>query len=92
MRVGAGRAEVVVGDELQDVGRAEFGNSAVAVEGIMVRLESFDGTHGARATRRGRVIGRGRTWRYGFGTGFFRANSFDAYICQGEIEIKKGRI
>ena len=69
MRVGAGRAEVVVGDELQDVGRAEFGNSAVAVEGIMVRLESFDGTHGARATRRRWVIGRGRAWRFGFGAG-----------------------
>ena len=49
MGVGAGRAEVVVGDELQDIGRAEFGDSAIAVEGIMVRLESFDGTHGARA-------------------------------------------
>ena len=92
MGVGAGGAEVVVVDEFQNVGRAEFGDSAVAVEGIMVRLESFDGTHGARATGRRRVIGGGRAWRFEFSTGFYRANSFDAYICQGEIEIKNGRV
>ena len=92
MRVGAGRAEVVVGDELHDVGRTEFGDSALAIEWIMVGLEPFDGAHGARASRRLRVIGRGRTWRFGFGSGIFRANCFDAYICQGEIEIEKGRI
>ena len=47
MRVGAGRAEVVVGDELHDVGRTELGDSAVGVEGIVVRLESFKSTQGA---------------------------------------------
>ena len=58
----------------------------------MVRLEVFDSTHGARTTRRRRVVGRGRTRRFGFVAGFYRANGFDAYICKGEIEIKKGRV
>ena len=36
VRVGTGGAEVVVGDDLQDVRGAEFANSAVAVEWVMV--------------------------------------------------------
>ena len=32
------------------------------------------------------------TRRFGFVAGFYRANGFDAYICQGEIAIKKGRV
>ena len=92
MRVGAGRAEVVVGDELHDVGRTEFVDSALAIEWIMVGLEPFDGTHGARASRRLRVMGRGRTCRFGFVPGVSMSNSFNAYVCQGEIEIEKGRI
>ena len=35
--VGAGGAEVVVGDGFQDVGGAEFGRSAFTAEGGMVR-------------------------------------------------------
>ena len=90
MRVGAGRAEVVVGDELQDVWRAEFGNSAVAVEGIMVRLESFDGTHGARATRRRRVIGRGRMRRFEFGAGMGVPHCLNAHGGRAEVEVIEG--
>ena len=92
MRVGAGRAEVVVGDELHDVGRTEFGNSALAIEWIMVGLEPFDGTHGARVSRRLRVVGRERTCRFGFCAGVSMLNGFNAYVSQGEIEIEKGRI
>ena len=92
MGVGAGGAEVVVGDDLHDVGRAEFGDSALAVEWIVVRLKPFDSTHGARASRRLRVVGRGRTCRFGFGAGVSMLNGFNAYVCQGEIEIEKGRI
>ena len=58
MRVGAGRAEVVVGDELHDVGRTEFGDSAVGVEGIVVRLESFKSTQGAGTFGRLGALGR----------------------------------
>ena len=35
--VGAGGAEVVVGDDFQDVRGAEFGHFAFAAEGVMVR-------------------------------------------------------
>ena len=57
MGIGTGRAEVVVGDDFQDVWRAKFANSAVAVEWVMVRLEVFDSTHDARTTRRRRIVG-----------------------------------
>ena len=63
------------------------GELSLAIEWIMVGLEPFDGAHGARASRRLRVIGRGRTWRFGFGVGGFITDSFDAHICQGGIEI-----
>ena len=56
MRVGAGRAEVIVRDDLHDFGRAEFGDSALAVEWIVVGLKPFDSKHGARASRRLWVI------------------------------------
>ena len=91
VRIGTGRAEVVVGDDLQDVGGAEFADSAVVVEWVMVGLEVFNSAHGARTSRRRRVAGRGMTRRFRFGAGFYRANGFDAYICQGEIAIEKGR-
>ena len=35
--IGAGRAEVVVGDDFQDVWRAEFADSTFMVERVMVR-------------------------------------------------------
>ena len=41
MAVGTSGAEVVVGDELHDVGRTELGHSALVGEGKMVRLKSF---------------------------------------------------
>ena len=44
--IGTGRAEVVVGDDFQDVGRAKFANSAVAVEWVVVGLEVFDMVQG----------------------------------------------
>ena len=58
----------------------------------MVRFEVFDSTHGARTTRRRRIVGRGRMRRSGFGAGIGGPYCLDAYICQGEIEIEKGRI
>ena len=76
--IGTGGAEVVFGDDFQDVGRAKFADSAVAVEWVMVRLEVFDSTHDARTTRRRRIVGRGMTRRFGYGAGFYRANGFDA--------------
>ena len=63
VRKGTGRAEAVVGDDLQDVRRAEFADSAVAVEWVMVGLEVFDSAQGARTGRRRRVAGRGMTSR-----------------------------
>ena len=53
--IGAGRAEVVVGDDFQDVWRAEFADSTFMVERVMVRLEILGRTHGARMTRRRRI-------------------------------------
>ena len=32
------------------------------------------------------------TRRFRFGAGFYRADGFDAYICQGGIAIEKGRV
>ena len=92
VRIGTGRAEVVVRDDLQDVGRAEFADSAVALEWVMVGLEVFNSAHGARTIRRRRAVGRGMTRRFRFGAGFYRVNGFDAHICQGETVIEKGRV
>ena len=63
--IGAGRAEVVVGDDFQDVWRAEFADSTFMVERVMVRLEIFDRTHGARTTRRRRIARRMMMRRFG---------------------------
>ena len=77
----------------------ELSLATVVIEGIMVRLESFDGTHGARATRRQRVvgrgrtwrvIGRGRTWRFGFGTGMGMPHCLDAHGGRAEVEVIEG--
>ena len=58
MGVGAGGAEVIVGDDLQDVRGAEFANSTfAAVEWVMVGLEVFNSAQGARSSRRQRVAG-----------------------------------
>ena len=82
VRVGTGGAEVVVGDDLQDVRGAEFADSAVAVvEWVMVGLEVFNSAQGARTSRRRSVAGRGGARRFGFGVGLCRANGFDADIC-----------
>ena len=79
--VGAGGAEVVVGFDFQDIGRAKFADYTVAAEWVMVRLEVFNSTHDARTTRRRRIVGRGITRRFGFVAEFYRANGFDAHIC-----------
>ena len=81
VRISTGRAEVVVGDDFQDVRRAKFANSAIAVEWVVVGLEVFDGAHDARTTRRWRIVGGGITSRFGFVAGLCRANGFDADIC-----------
>ena len=103
VRIGAGRAEVVVGDGFQDVWRAEFADSTFTVERIMVRLEVLGRTHGARTTGGWRIV-RSRLARmrrvvrsmmmrdFRFGVGFNRADGFDAHICQGETAIEKGRV
>ena len=56
----------------------------------MVRLESFDGTHGARASRKLRVIGRGRMWRFGFGAGMGVLHCLDAHGGRAEVEVIEG--
>ena len=53
--IGAGRAEVVVGDDFQDDWRAEFADSTFTVERVMVGLEVFNSAQGARTTRRRRI-------------------------------------
>ena len=50
MCVGAARANFIVGDEFQNVRGAQLGNSAVEVEGKVVRLESFSSAEGARVS------------------------------------------
>ena len=44
--LGAAGAEVVVGDDLEDVGSAQFSSSACVAEGKVVSLEPFDRTQG----------------------------------------------
>ena len=92
MCVGAARANFIAGDEFQDIRGAQLGNSAVKVEGKMVRLESFGGAEGARAS--GRLIGNagGRTRRFGLGTGRSILNWFDPYIHWGEVKVEKRRV
>ena len=51
MYVGAGRANFVVEDELQDVRGAQFGDSAAEIEWKMVSLETFGSAEGARTFR-----------------------------------------
>ena len=41
MCVGATGAELVVGDDLEDVRGAQFGSTAVGAEGVVFELESF---------------------------------------------------
>ena len=91
VRIGAGRAEVVVGDDFQDVWRTEFADSTFTVERVMVGLEVFNSAQGARTSRRGRIA-RSRVARrrrivrrmmmrsFRFGVGFNRANGFDTDI------------
>ena len=85
--IGTGGAEVVVGDDFQDIRRAEFAISAVEIEGIMVRLEVFDSTHDARTTRRRRFVGREMTRRFGFGAGIGGPYCLDAYRDRAEVEV-----
>ena len=56
----------------------------------MVRLETLDGTHGARATRRRRVIGRGRTRRFGFGAWIGVLHCLNAHGGKAEVEVVEG--
>ena len=46
MVLGAAGAEVVVGDDLEDVGSTQFSSSACFAEGKVVSLEPFDRTQG----------------------------------------------
>ena len=87
MGLGTGGAEVVVGDDFQDVGRAKFADSAVAVEWVMVRLEVLDSTHDARTARRRRIDGREMTRRFGFGAGIGRPYCLDAHRDRAEVEV-----
>ena len=90
MRVGEGRAKVIVGDDLHDVGRVEFGDSALVVEWIVVGFKPFDSTHGARASRRLRIVGRERTRRFEFGTGIGVPHCLNAHGGRAEVEVVEG--
>ena len=80
MGVGAGRANFGGRDELQDLRGAQFGNSAVESEWVMVGLETFGSAEGAR-TIGNIVMGRGElTRRFGFGVGRTVADRFDPNI------------
>ena len=87
VEAGAGGAEVVVGDDLQDVTGAEFANSAVAVEWVIVRLEVFDSAHSVRTTRRRRIVGRGMTRRFRFGAGIGGSYCLDTHRDGAEVEV-----
>ena len=92
MAVGTSGAEVVVGDELHDVGRAELGHSALVGEGKVVRLESFEGTQGTGARWRCRRVGGVVLRNIWFGVGLYRADSFDGDIRRREVAIEKCRV
>ena len=80
MGVGAGRANFGGGDELLDFRGAQFGNSAVESEMVMISLETFGSAEGAR-TIGNIVMGCcGLTWRFGFGVGRTVADRFDPNI------------
>ena len=88
VEVGAGGAEVVVRDDLQDVRGAEFADSAVAaVEWVMVGLEVFNSAQGARTSRRRSVAGRGGARRFSFGVGGCIADSLDTHVGQWGVEV-----
>ena len=58
----------------------------------MISLETFGGAEGAR-TIGNIVMGHGGlTRRFGFGVGGFILDSFNAHVCQGEIEIVEARV
>ena len=46
MGLGPAKADMVFGDEFEDFWGTHFGNSAAAVEGVVIRLEPFDGAQG----------------------------------------------
>ena len=56
----------------------------------MVRSEVFDGTQGARTTRRRRIIGRGRTRRFGFGAGIGGPHCLNAHGGRAEVKVVEG--
>ena len=85
--ISTGRAEVV--DDFQDVGRAKFADSALAVEWVVVGLEVFDGAHDARMTRRRRIVGRGMTSRFGFVAGLCRANGLMLTLAIEKLRSKR---
>ena len=92
MGVGAGRANFVIGDELQDVRGTQFGNSAAEIEWKMVSLKTFGSAEGAR-TSGSRDMGRGRvTRRFGFGVGRTVVNMFDPHIHRGIVAIEESRV
>ena len=103
VRIGAGRAEVVVGDDFQDVWRAEFADSTFTVERIMIRLEILDRTHGARTTGSRRIVrNRLASMRrfvrnmlmsgFRFGAGIGGPYCFDTHRDGAEVEIVEVRV
>ena len=70
MGVGAGRANIGSGNEMQDLRGAQFGNSAVEIEWVMASLESFGSAEGAM-TFGDVVVGHGGgTRRFGLALGW----------------------
>ena len=85
MCVGAARANFIVGDEFQDVRGAQLGNSAVEVEGKVVRLESFSSAEGARVSWSLNRSSGGMVRRFEFGIGRSVLNWFDSFIHGGKV-------
>ena len=46
MGVGPARADMVLGDDLEDFWGTQFGDSTAVVKGVVIRLEPFDGAQG----------------------------------------------
>ena len=92
MGVGAGRVNIGGGNELQDLRGAQFGNSAVEIEWVMVSLESFGSAEGAM-TFGDVVVGHsGGTKRFGFGAGMGVPHCLNAHGGRAEVKVIEGRV